>query len=252
MMICKSRYIYRIDDITEDMNWSNFNRCISIFSKYKVVPLIGVVPENNDEDLKIEKINKDFWKIIKHLKDQGTVEVCQHGYTHVLDSEGESILKSNFGFKRESEFTGKDYCEQLKRIRRGKEILSENGIETETFMAPSHTFDINTLKALKELGFKNITDGIGLTPYEICGIKLVPQQFGRPREFPIGLITICMHINAYSEKDFEILENHVKRNQRSAIRFSDGIKIKENRGLNNIFKINYLALRKIKKIFIYK
>lgn len=246
MSIISVKYIYRIDDITEDMNWTNFYKCIDIFSKYKVTPLIGIVPQNEDVELMIGNKNKNFWEEMRSLKDGKKVEIGQHGYRHILDSQGESILKSKWGFKRESEFTGKNYDEQLLLLRKGRTVMKENGLETDVFIAPEHTFDFNTLRVLRELGFKYITDGVGLTPYEIEGIKLIPQQFGKPRTFICGLITICLHINKYKEEDFHKLEKHVSENKHNSIKFSEAVNYEESKWLNNVFRYIYLPFKSIR------
>mgnify|MGYP000850637529 CR=1 FL=1 len=55
-------------------------------------------------------------------------------------------------------------------------ISSEN-LKIRVFFAPNHTFDNNTLLALKECGITEIIDGYGLMPYEENNIKFIPQLF---------------------------------------------------------------------------
>ena len=42
----------RLDDITPDMDWERFYRFKALLDKYQIRPLIGVVPDNRDENLK--------------------------------------------------------------------------------------------------------------------------------------------------------------------------------------------------------
>ena len=43
--------LIRMDDITECMNWEKMDRCESLFDKYKIKPLLGVIPINQDPEL---------------------------------------------------------------------------------------------------------------------------------------------------------------------------------------------------------
>lgn len=246
------RYIYRIDDITDDMNWDNFNKCMNLFNRYSVRPLLGVVPDNKDKILKVSGVNKEFWVKMKEIQDNNKAEFAMHGYQHLYESSGESILSCKYGYKKESEFSGLPYEEQFIKLKKGKEVLDKNGIKSEVFMAPGHTFDRNTINALENLNFKYITDGVGLTPYNIGKMKLIPQQYGKPRSFPFGTITICLHINNFSNNDFNALENHIKKNKKNIISFSEASNIKENKFLNKIFEIFYLSIKLLKAKLIYK
>ena len=42
----------RLDDITPDMDWQRFFRFKALLDQYQVKPLIGVVPDNRDENLR--------------------------------------------------------------------------------------------------------------------------------------------------------------------------------------------------------
>ncbi|WP_040210456.1 murein biosynthesis integral membrane protein MurJ [Clostridium polynesiense] len=242
----KAYYIYRLDDITEHMNWDNFWKVIMIFKKYNVVPLIGVVPDNKDKDLIVSEGKFYFWEIIKYMQQHKIVEIAQHGYTHEVILNTEGILKERYGYKKTSEFTGLNLEKQLEKITLGKEILLSKGISTDIFMAPCHNFDGNTLKALKASGFKYITDGIGLTPYKYKGITFIPQQFGRPRSFFFGVITICLHLNNGSQEEINEIEEHVKKYRDKAINFYDAGKVRESKVINSIFKVFYLLMRYFK------
>lgn len=239
-------YIYRIDDITPHMNWKNFWDVIMIFKKYNVVPLIGVVPDNKDKYLKYGDKKDYFWKILKYMQENHIVEIAQHGYTHEVILESEGIFKEKFGYNKTSEFAGLTYEEQLTKIKSGKDILNNQGIEVDTFMAPCHSFDNNTLKVLKELGFKYVTDGIGLTPYKVKNLVFVPQQFGKPRNFFYGVITLCLHLNHSTAEEIVHIEKHVEKNKNNFISFSKGARMKEKKLPNIIFKAVYLSLRYVK------
>ena len=50
----------RMDDITPDMNWDNFLALKALFDRYHICPLIGVVPDNRDDGLRIMEPREDF------------------------------------------------------------------------------------------------------------------------------------------------------------------------------------------------
>ena len=41
----------RMDDITPDMDWTKFMRFKALCDKYRIRPLVGVVPDNQDPNL---------------------------------------------------------------------------------------------------------------------------------------------------------------------------------------------------------
>lgn len=93
-------------------------------------------------------------------------------------------------------------------------------------MAPSHSFDRNTLKALKKLGFTAITDGYGLYPYNIEGVILVPQLLSKPLKFlPFGIQTICLHTNSISDDALNYIINFIENNHDKFIDFKEAINI---------------------------
>ena len=52
--------------------------------------------------------------------------------------------------QNKSEFAGHPLEVQKKKIRQGIAVFRQHGIEPSVFFAPSHTFDHNTLEALKQ------------------------------------------------------------------------------------------------------
>ncbi|HEX3029179.1 MAG TPA: DUF2334 domain-containing protein [Clostridia bacterium] len=245
-----TKYLYRMDDITPDMNWERFWKLINLFKKYKVRPLLGVVPDNRDPNLSIEQSNEGFWETIKSLREEGSVEVAMHGYQHVYETKDGGLLKG-FGFKPQSEFAGLPYETQYNKIKDGKEILTGKGIHTDVFMAPGHTFDEITLTVLKELGFKYVTDGIALYPFHRKGLTFVPQQIARPKNLPCGIITVCLHSNNTHDGYVKQIERHLSSGA-GFISFSQAIEeaptiYKEV--LNGLFRLFYILARKLTKLY---
>ena len=97
-------------------------------------------------------------------------------------------------------------------IRHGIDILKQYGIVTNVFFAPSHTFDKNTLIALKEeSNIRIISDTIANDVYFENDFYFIPEQSGRVRNLPFKLCTFCYHPNTMSDKDFENLEIFLKK-----------------------------------------
>ena len=61
----------RMDDITPDMDWERFLEFKKLLDEYGIKPLIGIVPDNRDENLHRAKEAGDFWEYIKELQDNG-------------------------------------------------------------------------------------------------------------------------------------------------------------------------------------
>lgn len=208
-----------MDDITPDMNWKKFWLTVELLESHDIKPLLGIVPDNRDANLSIEPPREDFWEIMRQLQSDGLADFAQHGYQHVYESRDAGIY-TKYRYRPQSEFAGLPYDVQFQKIKKGKEILEREGINTDIWMAPSHTFDNNTLKALRALGFQSVTDGIALYPYIHQELLFVPQQTGVPRKFLCGVITVCLHTNSHSKLNLYTLSDFVDSTDRF-IRYRD-------------------------------
>lgn len=210
----KMQCMFRMDDITADMNWDKFNQVREIFEKYNICPLLGVVPENQDGKLSIQEKKEDFWEILHSLQEKGW-SIAQHGTYHKYVTEDSGIL----GLKSSSEYAGLPYEEQVTKLKIGKEALERHGIHSDIFMAPGHTFDRNTVKALYNLGFQTITDGLYHKPYYFEKILFIPCRLQEYRNVQ-GIDTICLHSNLMSETEIKELEAFCKKHQEEIIPFN--------------------------------
>jgi len=206
---------FRLDDITPDMDWNRFYRVKAIFDKYKVKPLIGVVPDNHDERLMRGEHYDDFWEYVASLEREGWL-LAQHGYRHVYETKSGGML----GLKRASEFAGLPYEVQYEKIKNGQEILLRHGLSVKIFMAPGHTFDKYTLRALRKLGFTCVTDGFTKVPCRRQGLLFVPCRSWAPR-LSGGVDTICLHCNELGESDYRELENFLEMHGGQVVPFSE-------------------------------
>ena len=211
-----SRYFFRLDDVAPNMNWDNFNRLILIFNKYNVKPLLAVIPDNQDTELLKHPLNRESWIIIGDLKRNGWI-IAQHGYRHVYGNQNGGILNIN----SKSEFAGLDFETQRQMAENGKKILEKKFGDINTFIAPAHSFDKNTVIALLANDFKYISDGIALYPFKKWGLVWLPQIFWRPRKWSFGMITIALHSNTMTVEDFDSLEEFIKKNRRQIGDFSE-------------------------------
>ncbi|MGM9484166.1 DUF2334 domain-containing protein [Roseateles sp. NT4] len=206
-----SRFVIRFDDVCPGMAWARFQPFLDFFDRHPgVKPLLGVVPDNRDAKLDVAPPRTDFWDLARQWHARGWT-LAQHGTTHEYSQPGGGLL----GVGTKSEFTGLPLQAQKERLARGKAILEREGVWQPCFMAPSHSFDDNTLRALRELGFEAVTDGYGMYPYDIEGITLVPQLFSTPMHLGFGVYTLCLHVNSMSDdriaKTLSFMTQHTDR-----------------------------------------
>ena len=88
--------------------------------------------------------------------------------------------------------------------------MAGEGVASDIFMAPSHALDITTMRALRQTGFRFVTDGVALWPYEERGLIFVPQLFSYPRHFGVGIYTLCYHLDTMDDSSFQVLLRFVE------------------------------------------
>ena len=228
-------YLIRLDDITPYMSKEKFEAVQAILDKYRVRPIIGVVPDCRDESIHgvtnarrndsiqgplhehgdgREYSDGEYKLLIHELIEKGWT-VAQHGTYHVYETKESGLL----GINPFSEYAGLPYEAQYEKLKHGKDLLKDLGIAPALFMAPGHTFDENTLKALKALGFLAITDGLYPKPYIRDDILFVPCTLVAYDKLK-GLDTICLHPNLMNDKDMADLENFLKDHCNEALSYN--------------------------------
>lgn len=222
------RYLLRLDDIAPHMAWDRFQRLSNLFDQFGIRPLIGVIPDNRDPKLlQFPRCEEDFWTTIRSRQANGW-EIAQHGYQHLYVTRDRGLM----GVNPESEFAGLPYAEQLEKLRNGQKLLREHGLFFETFMAPSHSFDRATLRALNELDFSTVTDGFAPWPYLEEGLIFIPQWVAQPRVMPFGVQTFCLHINTMTEAHVCQVEEFVTQHHHEFITFAEARELATPRRLN--------------------
>ena len=203
-------YVIRLDDASDYNNLSNWNRMEKILNSYSIKPIVGVIPNNQDSSMvKVYKKNNDFWKKVKQWQKSGWI-IAMHGYDHVYITDDGGINP----IQKRSEFAGVSLKKQEDKIKNGIEIFKSNGIIPDVFFAPSHTFDENTLLALKKNSdIRIISDTIANNIYFENDFYFLPQQSGRVRKLPFKFVTFCYHPNTMCDSDFNELENFIKENK---------------------------------------
>ena len=214
-----TKYIMRLDDACEKRNIESWDRMEKILDKYNVKPLVGVIP--NCEDPCMNKYEKDD-NYITRLNDWKNKdwEIAMHGYNHVYSNKSGGLNPVN----HRSEFAGENLDKQKDKIKKGILKLNQLGITPKVFFAPSHTFDKNTLLALKqESNIRIISDTIAYDSYNKYGFTFVPQQSGKVRSLPFKKVTFCYHPNTMSDNDFLELEKFLQINSSKFISFPASI-----------------------------
>ena len=237
------KILIRFDDIAENMNWHLMSRCEKLFDELDIKPVMGVIPDNKDKDLLIYPKKENFWNVVKNWQSKGW-EIAMHGYNHIYDKDTEK--KDFFKYGGKSEFFGHTLINQSNKIKKGLEIFEKNNIKIRTFFSPNHTYDINTFEALKISGINEVIDGYGLKPYSENDIKFIPQLFYKPFLLPFGLQTTQIHLNYWTDKDFNNFSHLINKNYKKIISYDEALDLISNKTFDKLVNSS------IKKILILK
>ena len=244
-----SFYLIRLDDACPNDRkeiWDFLERALD---EYGIKPIVAVIPKCKDKDLLIEEEDKNFWERIRRYQQKGFA-IALHGYEHDLVSRHKGLVPLN----SVSEFAGLPLALQREKIRMGLGELVQNGIHPIIWVAPAHTFDMNTLIALKEeTDIRIISDGLAFYPFFHRDFLWIPQQLWSFKKMAFGIWTICLHPNSMDIRSCEVLLNKIKPYLRL---FASVHQILENgrywnRGKNTLeylFEKVFLLRRKILKV----
>ena len=244
-----SKYIMRLDDAAEKMNVEKWLRMEQLLDKYSIKPLGGVIPACKDPEMDQYMYDDEFWNKVQRWTLKGWV-VALHGYEHIYCTESGGLNPVN----KRSEFAGVPLDEQKKKIKNGVEILNKHGIIPKIFFAPSHTFDENTIRALKEEScISIISDTVANDVYFNKGIYFIPQQSGRCRKLPFKIVTFCYHPNVMTDVEFDRLEFFLEKHHLDFIVADDKILKKRCKGIfDDFLSIIYFTMRKCKYYLVRK
>ena len=241
-----TKIIVRFDDICPNINWEVFLYIKNKLQDLGIRSLLGVIPDNKDKSLLDYEYKENFFDLVNNFKNYGDT-IAQHGTHHEYTTNSAGILNIN----KRSEFAGHDFNYQYNLIKKGMEILERNNCSQKVFMAPSHSFDENTLIVLSKLGFKSISDGYGFFPYKKMGIDFVPQISSRPFNTGFGLATLCIHSNNINEREIKKLIEFLSFYRSRIISFEEYNNIKSNSKIIS-GSLNFLSRKIINSIRIFR
>lgn len=149
--------VFRYDDVSNGSNTDVDMRVLAAFQDRKVpitfsvIPFCGAFPKEAGQPDPSPLNEAKAWMLRRAL-DVGGFEVAQHGYSHEDVRAGQP--------DGSSEFRGDPYERQYERIVRGKRHLERVlDIPVVSFVPPWNTYDEQTVRALKELGFRVFSPG---------------------------------------------------------------------------------------------
>lgn len=123
-----------------------------------------------------------------------------HGYEHRCDSADGGIL----GINAKSEFAKVPYEKQLDKLKLALQIFKSEGVKPDVWVAPWHSFDTNTLCALRKIGINCVSDGFGCrVTRDKDGMHWVPQQLWRFRCMPFGVWTVATHHSLWTRQQLD-------------------------------------------------
>jgi hypothetical protein len=230
------------------MDTRKWQRVEDLLDKYQIKPMVGIIPHNEDPMQVIDKPDATFWDKARAWQKKGWA-IAMHGYNHVYGSSESGDINPMWN---RSEFAGLSLDEQRTKIREGISTLMSQGLHAEYFFAPSHTFDRNTIEALKlESDIRVISDTIALRPYMDDDFLFIPQIAGSCRKIAIpGVYTFCYHPNGMGEESFVALENFLTQH---ATRFVDFESVKQGKYdslsiFDKWIKFMFFAQRKLRNL----
>jgi predicted deacetylase len=246
----KAHYIFRIDDVHPNMDLNLLRRLIDSFSQESVVPLLAVIPKNQDQSLyHSTAVEQEFWLLLQNWEKEGKVEIAQHGYSHQLCK-----TKINSPLYRHvnpffDEFACCSQDEQNKLILKGKNYLKQKGLNPIAWVSPAHFISSSTIRAIKYAEYTLVSDGLGFMPFKAFGLTFIPQQFEKPRWAPFGIVTFCLHPDKSSIALLPYIRDFIVRNNKSVILFSEA----ERKKINIIFLIvNFISIPLLRFIRIIR
>lgn len=240
-------YLIRLDDACPRMDLLKWDKFEALLDDFSIKPIIAVIPNNEDTSLMPDSYDPQFWKKVKRWQSKGW-EIALHGYNHVYTTKGIGIVpKNNF-----SEFVGLDLSSQATKIKKGIDIFKSHQIKTRTWIAPGHSFDKNTLTALKENSdISIVSDGYALVPYLKDDFLWIPAQISDCKENDYaGIWTFCFHPNETSASAFAKLKQFIQTHQDSFVSVDDLVRIRRKRDYKDYTYFLFKAIKNYLRILL--
>jgi predicted deacetylase len=205
------KFLLRFDDLCPTINWDVWQKLETIMLEENVSPIISVIPDNQDSSFFNAPADSHFWDRVRGWQARGW-SIGLHGYQHRYVNKEAGMI----GLNHYSEFAGLPLEEQYTKLRKGLEIFAREAVRADVWVAPAHSFDHNTVRALSSLGVKTISDGMSLFPYRDCeGTFWVPQQLWKFRAAPFGVWTVCVHPPDKMFKNADFFRQCIRQHKKS-------------------------------------
>lgn len=214
-MISPAKYILRLDDAHPHWNQDSWDRIFQLCLKFRIKPIVAVIPKNFDSALNFGPEDHDYWIKLRNLESVGFT-IAQHGCFHLLRPSSSGLVPIN----SYSEFTDLPLSEQNLLVNEGHNFLLSQGLNPTVWISPAHGLDLNTLLAIRNnTSIDIISDGFSFRSFRKYGFNWIPQQLWRPRKMPFGVWTICLHPN--DMRSCALLESFLEQNSKNFIEVSD-------------------------------
>ena len=200
------------------MNYVNWERIEKLLDTHHVKPIVGCIPSNQDAAFHWQA-DEHFWEHVADWAAKGWT-IAQHGATHKMhppkfESGGRYYQRSH---SRQTELAGVPLKEQQALLGKGYQEMLSHGVPPTAFFAPAHTYDANTVAAVKTLaGIRFISDGYALRAYRKDGMTFLPSICDGPFALPFGTYTFVFHPSVMDEAAFSRLEKFLSQNAVSVI-----------------------------------
>jgi len=212
-----AKYLFRLDDASPYMNFPKWEDFFGVFDAYHVKPIVAVIPFNKDPMLVRGAREERFWDAVRGWQAKGYA-IALHGFEHVYTTTKRGLV----GINRFSEFAGIPVTRQTEMLAEAYRKFEEEGIRAEIFVAPGHTFDANTLRALRTATrIRYISDGFYRHPIEKDGFKWIPQQLPVLKLKNRGVWTVCFHPETADATEVPALRDFLSRHGDLAVRYTD-------------------------------
>ncbi|HEY8085590.1 MAG TPA: DUF2334 domain-containing protein [Methylophilaceae bacterium] len=217
-----AHFVLRLDDACPAMARAPWARIEAACEHLAIRPIVGVIPDCRDPDMRFDAPDPHYWKHVRRWQEKGWT-IAMHGLHHAYheDPPGSRAL---IPFHRRGEFVGLTLDQQMIIIAEAWRRFEAQQVKPTVFMAPSHSFDLTTLEALRRgTDIRWITDGIAARPFSRHGFGWLPVQIAKFHDYlPFGYWTVCIHPNTMLSRDLERLINALRR-LRSQIVMMDAI-----------------------------
>jgi hypothetical protein len=224
----RSEFMVRFDDICSTMRWDIWERIEALLIEKGVKPILSVIPDVQDEKLRLSRPNDLFWDRVRQWQRMGWT-IGLHGYQHVYVNDNAGILRLN----SQSEFAGLSYEVQLQKLKSGLAIFQREGVHPDVWVAPAHSFDLVTLRALADCNMRIVSDGPWRWPgWDARGMFWVPQQLWRFRESGRGLWTVCLHHNYWGDAAVDRMLGDLRHYADRCVTVKEVLRVYGNRRLD--------------------